>query len=52
MCFVFTYFEIRYFEVRLGAGKTLDVYQYLEPLLNDYRKLRIVTGNESVLPEP
>ena len=22
------------------VGKALDVYQYLEPLLNDYRKLR------------
>jgi len=33
------------FYMRL-VGKTVDVYQYLEPLLNDYRKLRIVTGNE------
>lgn len=28
------------------VGKALDVYQYLEPLLNDYRKLRLITGNE------
>ncbi|KAJ1483612.1 Pre-mRNA-splicing factor 38 [Baffinella frigidus] len=28
------------FYMRL-VGKTVDVYQYLEPLLNDYRKLRI-----------
>ena len=28
------------------VGKPLDVYQYLEPLLNDYRKLRVITGGE------
>ena len=31
------------FYMRMVA-KPLDVYQYLEPLLNDYRKLRIITG--------
>jgi hypothetical protein len=34
------------FYMRL-VGKALDVYQYLEPLLNDYRKLRLITGNET-----
>ncbi len=31
------------FYLRL-VGKPLEVYQYLEPLYNDYRKLRLRTG--------
>jgi hypothetical protein len=33
------------FYLRL-VGKPLDVYSYLEPLLNDYRKLRVITGSK------
>lgn len=38
------------FYLRL-VGKPTDVYQYLEPLYNDYRKLRQKTaeGSESLL---
>mmetsp|Transcript_41510 Transcript_41510/g.98379 ORF Transcript_41510/g.98379 Transcript_41510/m.98379 type:complete len:269 (+) Transcript_41510:215-1021(+) len=34
------------FYMRL-VGKPVDVFQYLEPLLNDYRKLRLITGGEN-----
>ncbi|EKX33699.1 hypothetical protein GUITHDRAFT_158883 [Guillardia theta CCMP2712] len=30
------------FYLRL-TGRALDIYQYLEPLLNDYRKLRVIS---------
>uniref|UniRef100_A0A7S4HBY5 Pre-mRNA-splicing factor 38 n=1 Tax=Guillardia theta TaxID=55529 RepID=A0A7S4HBY5_GUITH len=33
------------FYLRL-TGRALDIYQYLEPLLNDYRKLRVISGGE------
>ncbi|KAI8366402.1 Pre-mRNA-splicing factor 38 [Choanephora cucurbitarum] len=32
------------FYLRL-TGKSKEIYQYLEPLLNDYRKLRVRTGD-------
>ena len=46
------YFALCRYVRALGAfylrlvGKPLDVYSYLEPLLNDYRKLRVITGSK------
>lgn len=33
------------FYLRL-TGRSKEIYQYLEPLLNDYRKLRVRTGGK------
>jgi pre-mRNA-splicing factor 38A len=44
--------SIRYLRA-LGAfylrltGKSKEIYQYLEPLLNDYRKLRVRAGGNT-----
>ena len=34
------------------VGRPIEVYQYLEPLYNDYRKIRLRAAGASPLPMP